>query len=96
MWAIVQALTSLRYGCGCLFIVLPFSKDGEGGSFLSMVSFAPVGPFYSLFLTELLVCRAEPLGDMGPTATEDRFLSHVYFYSLFHLSVMSVSTPASV
>jgi hypothetical protein len=49
--------------CECLFIVLPLSKDAEGGSFLSMVPFAPVGPLSFLFLTELQVCRAEPLGD---------------------------------
>lgn len=60
-----------------------------------MVSFAPVRPFSFLFLTELPVRRAEPLGDMGPTANEEQYLSHVYFYSLFHLNVMPVFTPVS-
>lgn len=58
----------LEVWCGFLFIVLLLSQDGEGGSFLSMVSFTPVGPFSVLFLIELQVCRAEPFKDMGPTA----------------------------
>lgn len=57
-----------------------------------MASFAPIGPFSVLFLIESQVCRAEPLGDMVPTAMEDQYLSHVYFSSLFHLSVETQET----